>query len=257
MECLICERESDYWRTIAGTPTYRCAAGDCGFRFFDLARWHSPYIGSDYYEDWPADWIDPTAPYIRARVDLLRRFKTAGSVAELGCGIGETAVALHAGGFSVVGVDESPLAIGFLQRQYPAIDWRQADLLAFIAEHPQSFDAITLFHVLEHIPRPREAIRLVDRALRPGGIIVVEVPDASGGHARLLGRRWDYYVDHHVNYFDTTSLQKLMGLFGYRRCFLERTYHPSFPQGSLLKDVAKKFLADIGFNSIIRTGWTR
>ena len=45
-------------------------------------------------------------------------------------------------------------------------------------------------------------LRLVDEALRKDGFVVIEAPDASGGHARLKGLRWDYFHEGHVNYFD-------------------------------------------------------
>src|SRR5713101_75495 len=111
MQCLICRGDAEYWRDIDGVPTFRCLARDCGFRFFDLARWRSPYSNSDYHAAWVPGRLDPAAPYIQARVALVRRFLAAGSVAELGCGTGETAIALSGAGFSVVAVEESAAAV--------------------------------------------------------------------------------------------------------------------------------------------------
>src|SRR5262249_36644736 len=131
------------------------------------------------------------------------------------------------------------------------------NLLRFLECNPQSFDAITMFHVLEHIPYPKDVMKLVDEALIPQGIVVIEVPDVAGGHARLRGKRWDYYINHHVNYFDLRSLQQLMTAFGFRRLLVKRTYHFAFPQGHLLKDLVKGTLAAVGLNSIIRTVWMK
>jgi len=257
MKCLICHGEAKYWRDVKGMPTLRCVSRDCGFCFFDLAHWRSPYVRTDYYDDWVPRRIAQVAPYIQARVAIVRRFKEAGTVADLGCGIGETAIALGDAGFSVIGVEESAKAINFLGSQYPSIEWLHEDILEFLAKYPRSFDAITMFHVLEHIPHPANIIHFVDAALRADGVVVIEVPDVGGGLARLRGRRWDYFVEHHVNYFDVTSLQRLMASFGYRRRFLERTYHFSFPQGHVFKDMVKKTLANLGLNAIIRTAWTK
>src|ERR1700684_3860836 len=128
MKCLICQGKAEYWRDVKGIPTFRCVATDCGFRFFDLARWRSPYAGTDYYSDGVPSRINHAAPYIQARVAILRRFKASGKVADLGCGIGETVIALSDAGFSVVGVEESATAINFLSSRYPAIEWLQEDI---------------------------------------------------------------------------------------------------------------------------------
>jgi hypothetical protein len=98
---------------------------------------------------------------------------------------------------------------------------------------------------------------LIDRSLRADGVVVIEVPDVDGGLARLRGKRWEHFVNHHVNYFSVKSLQHLMQQFGYRRLYLERTYHFSHPQGHSVKDLIKGTLARVGVNSIIRTAWAK
>lgn len=167
-------------------------------------------------------------------------------------------MALHRAGYDVVGVEESRRAIGFLDRNYPAIEWIETDVLAFLeSANAASFDAVTMFHVLEHIPHPKQTIELVDRLLRPDGILVIEVPDVDGGFARLKGERWEHYLEHHVNYFSVKSLARLLDPFGFRLRYRQPTYHFSHPQGHLFKDVVKGTLARLGLNSNIRTVWSR
>lgn len=255
--CPVCGRNARPWGEVDGTPVLRCTGRDCGFGFFDLERWRSPYVEKDYYSEWTPRQPNFAAPWIRARVRMMSRFKPAGVVAELGCGVGETAIALARRGFAVVAVEESAKAIDYLKVKFPVVDWRNENVLEFLRGHHSAFDSITMFHVLEHIPHPEELMRLVDNALKPDGVIAIEVPDVGGGLARLQGWKWDYFIQHHVNYFDTRSLAKLMARFGYRRRFLERTYHFSFPQGHLLKDLIKGALGRLGLNSIIRTVWSK
>jgi 2-polyprenyl-3-methyl-5-hydroxy-6-metoxy-1,4-benzoquinol methylase len=257
MRCPICKADSRPWGDVEGVPLLRCIGDECGFRFLDLTYWQSGAVDRDYYEDWSEGPVNIRAPWIRARVNLLRKFKHSGAVADLGCGIGETAIALRDSGFSVVGVEESDKATNFLKAQYPNVEWVCQNLLKFLEYNPRSFDAITMFHVLEHIPYPKDVMKLADEALIQPGIVVIEVPDVAGGVARLRGKRWDYYLNHHVNYFDLRSLQHLMSAFGFRRRLVKRTYHFSFPQGHLLKDLVKGTLAAAGLNSIIRTVWTK
>lgn len=257
MDCPICRSRAEVWRHVGGVPVLRCESKACRFRFFDLEHWCASYIDADYYEDWTPGPINESLPWIQARVDIVKRLKSSGAVADLGCGISETAIALTKAGFSTIGVEESAKAINFLKSRYPSTEWVNENILDFATRNPGAFDVVTMFHVLEHIPRPENAIRLVDRSLRPGGIVVIEVPDVDGGIARFKGERWDYFVNHHVNYFSVKSLQNLMQQFGYRRRYLERTYHFSHPQGDMLKDMVKGALARLGVNSIIRTAWAK
>ncbi|WP_166144288.1 bifunctional 2-polyprenyl-6-hydroxyphenol methylase/3-demethylubiquinol 3-O-methyltransferase UbiG [Methylosinus sp. RM1] len=256
MQCPICAADADISSYVKATPILRCRNETCGFRFFDLAKWSSPYDDGDYYAHWrPCDVV--VNPWNKARVDMVGRFKSKGRVAELGCGIGETALAFRNAGYDVVAVEESRRAIDFLKGRYPDIDWRESSIFPFLEENRRSFDVLSLFHVLEHIPEPRRVVARLDFSLRDGGVIVIEVPDASGGVARLAGDDWDYYLDHHVNYFDVRSLTKLFGAFGYRRVHLQRTFHFAYPQGHGPKDAVKGALAWLGLNSIVRTVWRK
>jgi SAM-dependent methyltransferase len=257
MRCPVCGSNTRTWAEYHGIPILRCAQADCGFRFFDLGHWRSPYDGTDYYADWQPAPVKFEAPWIKARVDIVRRFRRGGRVVDLGCGIGETAVALSKAGFETSALEESAKVIAYLRDQYPQVAWFNEDAAAFLARNPGAFDVATMFHVLEHIPLPGRFMEYVDAALQPDGLIVIEVPDTGGGFARLRGMKWDYYLDHHVNYFDLRSLRKLMGRFGYRLAFLQRTYHFSYPQGHRAKDVVKGMLAWLGLNAIIRTAWRR
>lgn len=178
-------------------------------------------------------------------------------MAELGCGIGETAVSLSKAGFSVIGVEESVKAISYLKQHYSSAQWVNENILDFAARNRAAFDVVTLFHVLEHIPHPENAIGWIDQSLRSSGVVVIEVPDVDGGLARLKGKEWGYFANDHVNYFSIRSLHNLMQQFGYRRVYLERTYHFSHPQGHFVKDLIKGTLARVGLNSIIRTAWAK
>jgi len=56
------------------------------------------------------------------------------------------------------------------------------------------YDVVSMFHHLEHTPDPREELRAALRALRPGGHLLIEVPDPHGAFGTLLGRWWPWYA---------------------------------------------------------------
>jgi SAM-dependent methyltransferase len=70
-----------------------------------------------------------------------------------------------------------------------------------------SFDLITAFHVLEHVPEPLAMLRRMLDWLAPGGGLVIEVPNVGGLGARLFGAHW-YALDlpRHLSHFTPASL---------------------------------------------------
>ena len=52
------------------------------------------------------------------------------------------------------------------------------------------FDAITLFHVIEHVPDPRTTLRKVATLLRPGGALLIVTPNVASIEHRLFGQYW-------------------------------------------------------------------
>jgi SAM-dependent methyltransferase len=72
---------------------------------------------------------------------------------------------------------------------------------------PASFDAVTLWDVLEHVPEPMDFMKLCATLLKPGGRLMVNVPDLDSPEARLLGKRWPLLLAEHLNYFTRRSLR--------------------------------------------------
>ncbi|MFJ3161243.1 class I SAM-dependent methyltransferase [Streptomyces kanasensis] len=61
---------------------------------------------------------------------------------------------------------------------------------ALAARRPGTYDVVSMFHYLEHATDPQEELEAACAALRPGGLLVIDVPDPECRFARLLGRWW-------------------------------------------------------------------
>lgn len=73
-----------------------------------------------------------------------------------------------------------------------------------------SFDVITMWHVLEHVPNLEEYIANLKRLLKPGGTIIIAVPNYKSFDAQYYGRFWAAYdVPRHLWHFSTTSIKRL------------------------------------------------
>jgi SAM-dependent methyltransferase len=76
---------------------------------------------------------------------------------------------------------------------------------------PGSLDAVTLWHVLEHLDAPGAALSRIATWLRPGGVLLVGVPNLASLQARVGGERW-YHLDvpRHRVHFTPTGIDSLL-----------------------------------------------
>lgn len=81
----------------------------------------------------------------------------------------------------------------------------------------ETFDLITMFHVLEHLSDPVGALRLIGERLSPGGRLYIEVPNAT----RATSPTYMFFKAHTL-YFDQTSLSNLLAAAGYDTVALNR-----------------------------------
>lgn len=88
---------------------------------------------------------------------------------------------------------------------------------------PEVFDVVTAFSVLEHVWDVREAVGALERLLAPGGLLVVEVPDATRAPAQVA----EFFSVEHLSHFSPGSLTRLLRLFGLRVEALERVEGPA------------------------------
>lgn len=142
---------------------------------------------------------------------------------DIGCAGGASLVAAKACGFDPVGVEPSRWMADFGRRTY-GVDIHDGILQPGMFPE-QSFDFITLWDVLEHIPEPKALLELICRLLRPKGTFVVSYPDFRSVMGRILGDRWPFWLSVHLLYYDRTTIARQLTACGFR---IER-YLPYFP----------------------------
>lgn len=129
-------------------------------------------------------------------------------ILDFGCGNGDFIEQCRLYGFEAVGVDRSTARV---ERNRAAI---YPDLSALDGEQ---FHAVTLFEVLEHLEEPRPVLEALLPHLCPGGILVLETPDASG--VTGINSFHDYRMIHpldHINGFTPKTLRSFAERLGFR-----------------------------------------
>ncbi|MET8010098.1 class I SAM-dependent methyltransferase [Streptomyces sp. NPDC005271] len=80
----------------------------------------------------------------------------------------------------------------------------------------ESYDVVSMFHYLEHSTDPRAELHAARRALRPGGRLLVEVPDPECWFARLFGRFWlPWLQPQHLHFLPVANLRKELAALGF------------------------------------------
>jgi SAM-dependent methyltransferase len=138
-----------------------------------------------------------------------------GPVLDVGCGGGLFLGVLQERGAHVVGLDNSEEAARAAQEQN-----RVTVLLGDLLRAPlaqASCGVVTMFHVVEHLRDPAGFLNATRELLRPGGRLVVQVPNLDCWQYRALGKRWNGVdVPRHLTDFRARDLERLLGKCGFR-----------------------------------------
>lgn len=147
----------------------------------------------------------------RTVTELANLVQAPRRVLDIGCGTGELLEQVRkSGNPNVLGIEPS-IQAARVARENRGLDVRTGTLEQ-CALPDASIDTVLISHVLEHLPSPRVTLREVDRILRPGGAVVIWVPNAASVPAKVLGRYWmGWDVPRHLYAFTPGSLHRLIG----------------------------------------------
>ncbi len=122
---------------------------------------------------------------IKSKLKWIRQYATTGHMLDYGAGNGDFALAAQHEGWQVGVFETSPDATEILKQ-------RQLLVVAQPLQENQ-FDVITLWHVFEHINRPEDALATFYKSLKPGGVLVLAVPNAASWDAKHYKSFWAAY----------------------------------------------------------------
>jgi SAM-dependent methyltransferase len=137
-----------------------------------------------------------------------------GRYLDVGCGSGGSLGVAQALGWQAAGI-EMDAAAAKKARQFTR-EIHVGDVLGAPFDAGR-FDVVTAFHVLEHVPDPVAVIRRILEWLAPGGLAIIEVPNAGGLGARVFGKAWSgLELPRHLSHFTPASLARAVEQAGGR-----------------------------------------
>jgi len=221
--CPVCFSASVWSRAQIRTHVVReCSRCKCRYlaQFPDEESLRALY-NSDYFESGQAlDHGYDTAQSDRAvkktndrRLALLRKLVPAQArVLEVGAGTGRFGKAMS-GEFEYVGIDLSDDAARRARAE--GLEVYCASLFDFV-NTGSGFDAVTLFHVFEHLSDPHDALARIKDLLKPGGALVLITPDTESWLCAVSGHRWvSYKFPEHLILYSRSALIELLEHSGF------------------------------------------
>jgi methionine biosynthesis protein MetW len=153
---------------------------------------------------------------------ILRSVPTGSRVLDVGCATGYLGEALRERGCRAWGLDRSAEAVSVAEPRYDevhAIDLEECDRLPWTE---RSFDVVLAADVLEHLRDPQRPLQLLRRYIRPGGRLIVSLPNVAHVSVRLplLFGRFRYRTtgildQTHVHLYTFTTARELVEASGF------------------------------------------
>jgi len=159
---------------------------------------------------------------IAKRCRVITKRKRPGRILDVGCGVGHFLNGMKLRGWQALGTEVSKEAAAYARERF--------DLEVFVGPLEQAgfpaayFDAVTLWHVLEHLHDPLATLLEINRLLKEDGLLVFAIPNWHSLDARLFGEFWvGLDMPRHLYVFPRPALEELLARSGFRiaetRCF--------------------------------------
>jgi len=132
-----------------------------------------------------------------------------GRVLDVGCGRGVLLQEFRRRGWEVQGTELSEQAASYAQQTLNIpVTIGSLETIHFPSNH---FDAVTLWHVLEHVENPRALLTEINRILKPDGVLLVAVPNFDSLEARVSKDKWFHLdVPRHITHFSDATLEEAL-----------------------------------------------
>ena len=188
-----------------------------------------------YYAD-PAN-VDALRVFQREKLGILQQFRTDGRLLDVGAGIGLFVREAVDAGFDAEGIEISGHAVRTGSARLN-VRLTAGDLLD-IPIPADSFDVVTLWHVLEHLPNPASVLQAIHRILRTNGLLLIAVPNIGSIQARVFRSRW-YHLDvpRHLFHYSPETLAGILQRSGFSVLatrYRSREHNPAGILGSVLR----------------------
>ncbi len=141
------------------------------------------------------------------KLQLISKFYKTGKILDIGCGTGEFLNTCKNAKWDCTGIEPDSDARKMAIQNY-ALDVREESDLSSLPD--SSFDIISMWHVLEHVPKLNQRVEELKRLIKPNGVIIIAVPNCNSLDAKIYNEHWAAYdVPRHLYHFTPKDIDAL------------------------------------------------
>lgn len=146
---------------------------------------------------------------LKQKLKLINKQSVSGkTLLDVGCGTGDFLQTALKNNWNVCGVEPNPQARNIANKKTNNVVYDADKISEFKKE---SFDVITLWHVLEHLPNLEEQLALYKSLLKEEGTLIIAVPNFKSFDATYYKEFWAAYdAPRHLWHFSRTAISKLV-----------------------------------------------
>lgn len=187
----------------------------CGFKYTN-PRPEENKLGNYYKSEDYVSHSNTTKGFINSVYQIVRKYTLlkklqlisgyykTGKILDIGCGTGEFLKLLKDTKWVTSGIEPSPDARKMAIENYNLDIKEETEIKNMESE---SFDVITMWHVLEHVPNLNERIEDLKRLIKPNGLIIIAVPNYTSLDAKTYKENWAAYdVPRHLYHFSPKDI---------------------------------------------------
>ena len=194
------------------------------------------YYKSENYishSDTKKGFINSLYHYVRKRTLRKKRILiekntglSSGKILDIGGGTGAFLHTMKQAGWEVTGIEPDEKARENAKKLYGLNLQSPEELFNLL---PQTFDAITMWHVLEHVHELHEYVSQLKKLLKPTGGLFIAVPNYTSYDAKIYKQFWaGYDVPRHLYHFSPASITKLLMQHGLQLKDIKPMWYDSF-----------------------------
>jgi 2-polyprenyl-3-methyl-5-hydroxy-6-metoxy-1,4-benzoquinol methylase len=179
---------------------------------------------------------------------------TKGTILDMGCGTGAFLNTMKEADWNITGLEPDTIARAKAAELYNIRPQEPGKLFEL---EPTTFNAITMWHVLEHVHELHAYIKQIEKLLAPGGKVFIAVPNYTSKDAATYNEHWAAYdVPRHLYHFSPQSMETLLAQHGLKLTAVKPMWFDSFyvsmlseqyknGKGNIVKAVFNGFLSNL------------
>ncbi len=179
---------------------------------------------------------------LKRKLKLIKRGTTGKVLLDIGCGTGYFPHFMNQNGFDASGMELDDDARKFAAENFNLKIDSPDDLLH--QDIQGKYDAITLWHVLEHLHDTEKYLNWIKKALKDDGVLIIALPNCSSYDAKAYGKYWAAYdVPRHLWHFVPETFKPYLSQFAFELKQIKRLPFDAFYNSLMSAKYAKKFSA--------------